>query len=37
MLTSPPNRGTALNYLARRLPRVAPDEGTLYPIRVKSR
>ena len=27
MLTSPPSRGTALNYLARRLPRVMPEEG----------
>ncbi|KAF9654142.1 hypothetical protein BDM02DRAFT_3152598 [Thelephora ganbajun] len=26
MLTSPPNRGTALNYLARRLPRTTPEE-----------
>ena len=31
MLTSPPNRGTALNYLARRLPRVTPEEGTRHP------
>lgn len=27
MLTNPPNRGTALNYLARRLPQIAPEEG----------
>ncbi|KAF9786711.1 Dopey, N-terminal-domain-containing protein [Thelephora terrestris] len=30
MLTSPPNRGTALNYLARRLPRIAPEEDVTH-------
>ena len=35
MLTNPPNRGTALNYLARRLPQLTPEEGipTLHPRR----
>ena len=32
MLTSPPNRGTALNYLARRLPRITPEEGAQEPL-----
>ena len=31
MLTNPPNRGTALNYLSRRLPRITPEEGTPHP------
>lgn len=32
MLTSPSARGTSLNFLSRRLPRLKPDEGaTLMP------
>ena len=31
MLTSPPDRGTALNYLVRRLPQITPEEGTPTP------
>ena len=36
MLTSPPNRGTALNYLSRRLPRITPEEGTPHPPLVQN-
>ncbi|KAG6851405.1 hypothetical protein H0H93_005803 [Arthromyces matolae] len=34
MLTTPTARGTALNYLARRLPRLNPEEGLLHHLAV---
>lgn len=37
MLTSPSARGTSLNFLSRRLPRLRPDEGEEKQTRLASR
>jgi len=34
MLTTPSARGTSLNYLSRRLPRLNPDEGAFLAARL---